>query len=1035
MRGVRFCDKITKKGKEYFMRKILFFPVILALCVVSFASFGAASRSSRGNTDVSNAPAVSAPATNAAPTVAARAATARNAIKNANNAAVSSARSATRTTAKPASTTARAATKQNNVVAARAGTTKKVIQTGTKVEVAKENTLVDQECQDAYYGCMDAFCMLDNASGGRCQCSDRNAELDVVLEEILKLDEQSYALATEGVERIQMGDNADVIMSRAKAAADKVAKETLESSKQTTKKSRTLDLSAWNTNLFSDDEEDDDIFGDSLTTMETKFADKKGDDLHNAAAKLCTRQLSEKCSPSAGILQLTYAQKVRSDCSAYENSLKQQRNSSQQKLQTAQKALRDAALEMYENENKYDLGQCTIQFKQCLQTTAECGSDFSGCIADTAILQALYGSGKGSKSGTIPTTAVKTGVTTITISSATYDILNGSKKEMCQHVTKQCVNANKNDAVWKTVLKEIVPAVYTAEYSAASNSRMNCISTAVSCVQKVCGSQWDENSDNYDACLSDPDLVAASCKLELARCGGVGDTVSVQDKVWNYVKAKLAAIRVDKCTLEVKECLTSEDRCGEDYSACIGLDTDTIVDLCAEEKLIACQEKFKTDGVRDYIARVAQGLALNIDNTFAQTCQNAANAAMERVCGVSSDDDENSQACPGLVLSSNEIKNAFKWQYCRKGKAECYDDLFSSKITDDRIKRNVIEPRLTGKMDLSLLGFDKSGKAGEGANSTESGKYFYVVDKDPIRKVADGYTDNNNEFLNMIIDSMNRDFGNTVSQAESDPTVDACINGKTFQMISTSEQRGEKGENNGTTYSKNYAEGTGSRDTRRFQNLMDSLHVSVGNQLMNSILSDYNTSLTAYLESGKRDEMYDAIRERRQKILAQELALKIANKEICALTAEEYAALMADADLVSQMKQVQDESNQEECTDKNNEKYYQEPNFCSRATGCSAYGEDESNRSIPNAGLQTEKRRPSYDPETNVCTVKVWTYACERTAGSRNRRDKCVKWYSSDDDEHTKVTYEKYQMKEWNSPNSDVFNCSDNNGGSGGGAS
>lgn len=977
------------------MRKILFFPVILALCVVNFSVCGAATRSSRGNTAVSN----TAPA--AAPTTAARAATARNAIKNANNAAVSSARSATRTNA-PATNAARSATTKP-VVSARAGTTKKVIQTGNKVEVAKENTLVDQECQDAYYGCMDAFCMLDNASGGRCQCSDRNAELDVVLEEILKLDEQSYALATEGVERIQMGDNADVIMARAKSAADKVAKETLEPSKQTTKKSRTLDLSAWNTNLFSDDEEDDDIFGDSLVTMETKFADKKGDDLHTAAAKLCTRQLSEKCSPSAGILQLTYAQKVRSDCSAYENSLKQQRNSSQQKLQTAQKALRDAALEMYENENKYDLGQCTIQFKQCLQTTAECGSDFSGCIADTAILQALYGGGKGSKSGTIPTTAVKTGVTTITISSATYDILNGSKKEMCQHVTKQCVNANKNDAVWKTVLKEIVPAVYTAEYSAASNSRMNCISTAVSCVQKVCGSQWDENSDNYDACLSDPDLVAASCKLELARCGGVGDTISVQDKVWNYVKAKLAAMRVDRCTQEVKECLLSEDRCGADYAACIGLDTDTIVDLCAEEKLIACQEKFKTDGVRDYIARVAQGLALNIDNAFAQTCQNAAEAAMQRVCGTSSDEEEGSQACPGLVLSSNEIKNAFKWQYCRKGSTECYDDLFSSNITDDRIKRNVIEPRLTGKMDLSLLGFDKLGKAGAGANATESGKYFYVVDKESIRKAADGYTDVDNEFLNMIIDSMNRDFGNAVSQAESDPTVDVCINGKTFQMIGGSDRSA-----NGVTYSKEYAEGEGSRNTRRFQNLMDSLHVSVGNQLMNSILSDYNTSLTSYLDSGKRDEMYEKIMERYQKIIMKE----IVGKDPCELTAEAFDALLANEELVNALKQQQDVYNDDKCT--TDEEWNYDADFSTTGWWRSLFGGGEGR-------LETTSAKGEYNPDTNECVVTIKTYDCKKTRVVNKRV--CKIWNTS-----SPTTEQiKHQMPEWNSPGAEAFCSNESN--------
>ena len=993
------------------MRKILFFPVILALCVVNFASFGATtSRSSRGTGSTTTTS--TSETTPNTMSVAARAAATRSAIKAVNNASVSSARSAT-TTAKAPAVSARSAKTKTSAVTARAGTTKKVISTGTKVEVAKENTVVSQECQDAYYGCMDAFCMLDNASGGRCQCSDRNAELDSVLEEILQLDEQSYALATEGVERIQMGDNADVIMSRAKAAADKVAKDTLESKAKETAKKRTLDLSAWNTNLFSDDEDDEDIFGDSLTTMETKFANKKGDDLHNAAAKLCTRQLPEQCSSAGGILQLTYAQKVRSDCSAYENSLRQQRNSSKQKLQTAQKALRDAALEVYENENKYDLGQCVIQYKQCLQTTAECGTDFSGCIADTAILQALYGGGKGSKSGTIPTTAVKTGVTTITISSATYDILNSSKREMCQHVTKQCVNANKNDAVWKTVLKEIAPAVYTAEYSAASNSRMNCISTAVSCVQKVCGSQWDENSDNYDACLSDPDLVAASCKLELARCGGVGDTVSVQDKVWNYVKAKLAAIRVDKCTQEVKECLLSEDRCGPDYSACIGLDTDTIVDFCvssapqgqqgsAADKLIACQTKYDPTTVRDYVARVAQGLALNIDNTFAQTCQNAAEAAMQKVCGISTDDEDSDGTCPGLILSNAEVKNSFKWQYCRKGTEECVDEL--SAVTDEDVEKNNFAPRLTGRLEMAKIRYSKSGKQ------------FVRNEQVSVHAEKDGYTDTDDAILLSVIAGLNRDYASVLAQVDADPTIKACTEGKEFQMISTSDQLATESDDK----YENYGE-TKNKKSARYNNLMLSTYSAIADQMLSSVFANYNTELASVLESGQRDEMYDALRERMQQIIAARIAGGTA--KLCGMNSEEYALFVESPELIEEQKRMVDESNSKECLE--NVNWNREPDFSTNGKIFAWWTNLWGNNTEKHTKLITVGTSAEYDSETNTCIVTINTYQCERTRWLN--ASVCKVW----DTEKPIVTQQKYIMSEFK-PSDLRKDCPDWSGGSGG---
>ncbi|MFQ6704128.1 MAG: hypothetical protein ACLRFP_03560, partial [Alphaproteobacteria bacterium] len=166
------------------MRKSIFFTIVCSLCVLNFSAFSATRAGSNQTTT-----GVSRSATTVSRTTP----------------------SAAKTTTATSSVVSRAATKQQ-----------KALNPGTKVASAAENTAIPSECQDAFYGCMDAFCMLDNASGGRCQCSDRITELDQVLEDILKLDDQTYLMATEGVERIQMGEAADAIISRAKAAGDTV---------------------------------------------------------------------------------------------------------------------------------------------------------------------------------------------------------------------------------------------------------------------------------------------------------------------------------------------------------------------------------------------------------------------------------------------------------------------------------------------------------------------------------------------------------------------------------------------------------------------------------------------------------------------------------------------------------------------------------------------------------------------------------------------------------------------------------------------
>lgn len=676
------------------MRKFLLFPVILALCAADVDAFGAARR---GGTPATGA--------KAAPT-----ATAARAGKT--QGTVVAPKTGANTGAKP--TAARAGKKQGTVAApktgantgakptaARAGSKQKVVNMGTKVAAATENTAVSQECQTAYYGCMDAFCMLDNASGGRCQCSDRNKDLNAVLDEIMKLDQQTLLMATEGVERIQMGESVDEIMARVNNAMKGVSKADgtpeipKEGTSSTTKRTtQTLDLSAWKTNsLFDDDDDDDDVFDeDEKKAKKAKaqisggdFSNKNGDDLQIAASELCGKQMPAQCLDSVSFLQMAYGQKIRSDCTAYENGLKQQRSASQEKLQAAQKALRDAALEAFQNENKYDFGQCVTEVKKCLQTTAECGEDFSGCVADTAILEALYS--KKADVNKVATTPIKTGTTTITISSATYDIING-KQRMCESVTKQCVKANANNAVWKQVIVNLAPSLYTAEYTAASNNRMNCISTVASCVQKSCEATFGEDAVQYEACISDPNSIDNYCKLEYAKCGDMAATGSAK----SYIISKLYAMRVDACADTFKKCLTKEDNCGEDYGNCLGLDTDSIVDMCPEDSInYMCKDRGSKESVRTYLTKIAQGIALNIDNKFATACQSAVQAVMSRVCGgvVESELDESEEIaegvmCPNLDVNTKLLDNTMRLVY-RDKRADEYDGAVAAKKEGTRL--------------------------------------------------------------------------------------------------------------------------------------------------------------------------------------------------------------------------------------------------------------------------------------------------------------------------------------------------------------
>ena len=793
------------------MRIRMFLAVALSLCMADFGAFAANVRGGRGTSNNTGATQTTSTATQATSGVVSARAGARQKVANTGvkqNANVS----------QPAATVsgnvaARAGKKQtqvkgaggNQVMAARAGATQKVIQTGTKVATATENTTVPQECQDAFNGCVDAFCMLDNANGGRCQCNDKIVELDSVLEDILKLDEQSYLMATEGVERIQMGEGAEAVMARAKSVADETVN--AENSEKNKKKARTLDLSAWDNNIFNDA---DDLFASSDSDVNS-FADKKGNALYKASAKLCADQISNKCKEYGSMLQLVYAQKIKSDCVAYENSLKAQKNQSQQKLMTAQKALRDAALEEFQNQNKYaTTGECVIVFTQCMKTTAECGDDFTGCVT-LAAKENVKGNSNGKKA---KQTTIKGAVAgaNITLAASTMEQLL-SKKTICESVTKQCVNANKDDAVWKAFLHNSAPALKSAEEIAEQNLRSNCIPAAAECFKKACKSQFGDNDADYDICLSNPLVYKSFCKVQLEPClEATGGTYEHPEKssLWLGLEATLAAMKVDACTAEVKSCI--QGVCGQDYSECIGLDTNDIAELCPYEKLTACMSEQKDKNtVTTYVAQVAQGVALQINNAMLTACQNAVNEAMIKVCG-------STDSCSGVLLDKNIGASSLKYQVCKRDDLQqCKDS--ASLVSESEIQENYT-PVISGQVNFGT----------------------YITINDPLTKSSSPsskyfvYSNNADDNVKNIVDSLNDSADRIIHSIENEPKVQYCMTGREVKGFNSANFNKSTQQNNAT-----------------FPKLTNFVHEIVVNDVYNTAITNYNTKLSEFEAQRDKD--------------------------------------------------------------------------------------------------------------------------------------------------------------------------------------
>lgn len=703
-----------------------------------------------------------------------------------------------------------------------------VVNMGTKVAAATANTLVDNECQESYFGCMDAFCIVENVSGGRCLCSNKHIALSDKMKEIMDMDNQSYAITTYGVEHIELGRAADDVLSMSERAFDKAIKDANDESltdKPKSEKQSGLSFAEWNKSFSDDDDDEDEVFeldGDDI-------ASKKGDELYKAAMTMCFEQTPQKCKENGDMLKMLYANKIKSDCAAFENSLKKQESESTVKLEDAKRNVRDAALTELQNTNKYSLGECALEFKKCMQGDQVCGQDWTGCVKLAAAENMAY-----NKSGGIAQQVTVSGTfSDITIAATSMDTLL-AKKPLCDYITNQCVR--EKDKVWDVFVKDIVTTIKSAELTAESDLRTNCLSNISQCYIKACKDNMDpkDPDGSYDMCLSRPDNYKSFCKVELEPClaatGGTYDNPDTSS-LWRGILAKLSSMRVDACTNEFKQCLQDEDRCGKDYSKCIGLDSDDIAGICPEDKLTACYKEYggKTETVRATLERIAQGILLNVDNELLTACENAVTDAMLKVCG----DTEN---CNGLI-DEGVGSRSLKLQWCEfdgKNYYNCKDNV--EQITDVELGKTTRDADLNKEQHNKHVFMDKM----EGIILWD----FIAIQPDmngissvdEYNKETKGMVSMDEEHAKKVdteIGSLSMAIKNAISAIESDPRVQYCMTGRQVA---------------GLTDSDGFTKFIGKANNARFPNITKNYRLIISNSALHQARENYYK---------KYDKMYE----------------------------------------------------------------------------------------------------------------------------------------------------------------------------------
>ncbi len=679
-------------------------------------------------------------------------------------------------------------------------TTKKqsAIQKGTTVSAKTEaKGLYDQECYDIYYSCMDQFCITDNDSGGSCACSDLSIEYDKQFEEIKGLLAEAERISTVEVEKVKLGAQADIVFTGTREYDEDGNLKEIEDIGKDKKSKRDEMLSMWNT--LYDDEEEEDIVVD--------FSSLKGNSLYAAAQEMCLEQVPDECADDISLIQNMYSRRITSDCKGYENSLAEKKQAAEMAIASAEGDVRQALKESFEEANKYDLGQCMVEFKKCMQTEDACGEDWGNCVS-TIASENMQNNSATSTAGTKVVTVDKYEFT-----PSTMEILS-NKRIICEKVLSNCVAVR--DMVWPAFLKEAAPTLKLAELDVEAKFRQSCLTDISDCIQKACKDDIvGKGVDTMDACLSRPDMVRSFCKVEIDPCE------RMEPLIWGYVVDKLAAMRVDACTQEVKDCFLDENRCGENFQNCIGMDYDYIHDICPIDKLVVCKANNPGFSMDD-LDSMLMGLYLNIDNAAMEQCQNLVDMKMEEICGSTTDCNRFAadETMGSGSIRSQKIGTTYRVTgMISFGSIKMGDATGRTKDADDE-ESDILGPGELGVREYLAEVRAKNGKEVEN---------------------ADGIIASIEEELNNVVGTINR----TIEMIEQDPKIQFCVTGRNLEQIT--------GKKNDVT-------------SARFPNLLNQVKMQIAISALRQAQNNYNKKLNEEISKATKDASADLAQYMCQKI-------------------------------------------------------------------------------------------------------------------------------------------------------------------------
>lgn len=417
-----------------------------------------------------------------------------------------------------------------NTRSARAATTKTARAT-TNVGVATNTFNTQQnECQDAYFACMDQFCALSNDKYRRCVCSSRLETIksrertlnqtanqlqdfqDLNIDAILKTPAEVKAMLTASTGELTLSKTHDDSPSAKKLTAISDVLAGTRSNALST--AGQLDVGGdikqiWNsTDLISG----------------ANIANLTGESLYNAVHAQCAEMVADRC-PSQTTLNMVvsaYGMYIENDCSIILSNLDKQAINANTAIRQTNHEMNTARLENYDAHNSTAINDCIAGVRQDITADTACGENYVHCLDLTGLyLNRVTGAPIYSANFYKLNDQVSLSGDVLTNHTNTKLVAElNAKRKFAENTLETCRDIA--DEVWDEYLRQAITEIYQGQQSKIRQVKNECMDVVNKCYDEKTAQLRDYSNIEEQMLLGDRLVLSEEmCSEKLNTCSNL----------------------------------------------------------------------------------------------------------------------------------------------------------------------------------------------------------------------------------------------------------------------------------------------------------------------------------------------------------------------------------------------------------------------------------------------------------------------------------------------------------------------------------